>query len=207
MNKVSHVIISRTISNFYQNYVRPKDDLMFTLISNDYTYGSLKPDMQASFFTQKHTWEESYDTVVALISSILNKEVEPAKLSMTLGEISHYCCDFFNLYHIDTVKYAQLRQHLLYELRLQHFYEVNQVHPHIVNEKSLLAHVLWFNYRHKKPELNDFLNYLTMKKSHYLSETDTYIKDVRYSYIVTTVVVVGLIKRISELYKEDLNLI
>ena len=114
MNLFTHLAFSKLIFQHVPTEL--------SLDRSAFLYGNIKPDLTPDCIRKPHTLENYRDRVDELCRELTEGDsyLTNSAMSMKLGEICHYLCDFFCYYHKDETQYFQLKRHFFYETAL-HF--------------------------------------------------------------------------------------
>ena len=112
MNFVTHIAMSEIL------YKRLSAKM--ELDKGAFTYGNVKPDLSKKILKHPHTLENFLPFVCNTSEELIKNLVSLSEFSFKLGEICHYICDFFCLYHTEDEIFHRLKEHFFYELKL-HF--------------------------------------------------------------------------------------
>lgn len=161
MNLLTHVAISRIL---YDHFERQME-----LDRSAFIYGNIKPDLSCKLMRKAHIMENYYDYICSSSGELMKNEKSLAEFSVELGQICHYVCDFFCRYHLNKEIFGNLREHFLYELRLQ--YELWKL-----TRKGKLDLDIY-----SRKERSDIASIIFQMRSDYFSEAATMNKDIYYA--------------------------
>lgn len=112
MNFFTHIAISKIIYEHLKNKMK--------LDKRYFIYGNLKPDLSLKINQVSHTFDNYFSYVCSCGNNLMKGGASVKDFSIKLGEICHYTCDFFCMYHLNTEIFNKSINHFLYELKL-HF--------------------------------------------------------------------------------------
>lgn len=175
MLTVSHIAIAKNTLKFLELQG------INVLDKKSFIYGNIKPDTLFQKTPKTHLELESLPFVLKQIDDLINwSGVNNKLMSLELGVISHFLCDYFCLPHFERwskcsilEKIIQTPRHLNYERMLV---------PYIVNATM--------EYREIK-NINDFLN--ECKKEYILKKS--FENDVRFASLVCNSVMLYILKK------------
>ena len=102
--KIGYILVKELIENGYSN-----------INTESFVYGSMLPDLNLKYRMSMHSKREDWDTVLKIIDEITcSKEKENENISIKLGMLSHYLCDFFTFPHNEAFG-KNIIHHELYE--------------------------------------------------------------------------------------------
>lgn len=144
MNFFTHISMGKSI---YKHLCKE-----FPLIENAFIYGNIKPDLE---HLSPHLYQTHNYYVMEQIKKLSNFEGTLQEFSTSLGEICHYICDFFCIYHQDESRYHKLHKHFLYEMKTHYTFYLYK----------------WQHRTHKiECDLDDFDRTLALIRIQYLNE-------------------------------------
>lgn len=108
----THILYSQIIYKYCLK------NLKFKLDKYYFMYGNIKPDIFCNHFKDSHTLNESIDLVFRYSNLLIARKYDIKHFSVILGEICHYVCDYFCLYHTETFSKKNAFSHILYEIKL-----------------------------------------------------------------------------------------
>ncbi|EKQ55104.1 MULTISPECIES: zinc dependent phospholipase C family protein [unclassified Clostridium] len=80
-----------------------------------FVYGNVLPDLNLKYRMTKHSKNEDWNRVLTIMDDVAyNKEKTNKDVSVKLGMLSHYLCDFFTFPHNDAF-HKSIIHHELYE--------------------------------------------------------------------------------------------
>lgn len=158
----THLFISKTLYKYFIGEL-PLD-------KNSFAYGNVKPDISRESRHISHTLENYLHIVNEKALQLIEKETSPEEFSVSLGEICHYVCDFFCLYHLNEEIYHKKFHHFLYELRL-----------HLELYKIYFSRKLKMQKHRIIPHKNIDTIILEMRKE-YLLKPHSYKLDIDYAF-------------------------
>lgn len=159
----THLLFSKLI---FKHCLKESD---FKLSKSAFMYGNIKPDIFSEHANNSHSLEDSINAVQGYINKLLKNELTVHELSLTLGMLCHYTCDFFCIYHRKDFTKTNILKHLMYEIKL-HFTLI-----YLLITKKLKP--LENNTFHKK----DILSIILEIQNKYLQEENSIIKDINYA--------------------------
>lgn len=106
MNFFTHIAMGKSL------YKKLKQ--AFPIVESAFIYGNIKPDLE---HLVPHLYQTHQDYLMAQVAELQNFEGTLEHFSETLGEVCHYICDFFCLYHRDTQFYHRYLNHFIYEAK------------------------------------------------------------------------------------------
>lgn len=102
--KIGYILGKELIGNGYSN-----------INTDSFVYGNMLPDLNLKCRMTMHSKKEDWDKVLKIIDEIAyNKEKINEDISIKLGMLSHYLCDFFTFPHNETFG-KNIIHHELYE--------------------------------------------------------------------------------------------
>lgn len=155
MNFFTHIAMGKSL------YKKLKH--AFPLMESAFIYGNIKPDLE---HLVPHLYQTHHDYVMAQVAELQNFEGTLERFSETLGEVCHYVCDFFCLYHRDTHYYHRYLKHFIYEAKT-HVAFVLRKWQHKVD--------------HIPCDLGDFEQSLMHIRTHYLESAQGVNNDLYYA--------------------------
>lgn len=132
-----------------------------------FMYGNIKPDLTPDLMNCPHTYANYFDIMCGHIEKIVNDRLDIYNFSVELGQICHYICDFFCLYHLDERIWSKKKDHFLYEVSL---------HIKLLLNKSKLRN----NHKVSYFE-NDIATYIKNLRKEYESMKSSKMNDLEYS--------------------------
>lgn len=85
------------------------------IVLESFVYGNILPDLNLKYRMTKHNLKEDWNTVLEIIDDIAyDKEKINKSISVKLGMLSHYLCDFFTFPHNEAFN-KSIIHHELYE--------------------------------------------------------------------------------------------
>jgi hypothetical protein len=122
MNKRTHIILGRLL------YQRLTEDFGICLDKQSFLLGNILPDLTLSFIVRPHFIDSSIqhirDEIKRLIPAHNDSVYCGSDFSRRLGEICHYCADFFCFPHSIYYK-GDIPSHVRYEKALYHYLKDN----------------------------------------------------------------------------------
>jgi len=115
MRKKSHI----SLAKFLMNNMRVQD---LNEHKKAFYIGSILPDLKLSFLTQRHTIDETFETLIEEIKKItvdydINKGIN-GYYARHLGVITHYLSDYCTFPH-NSIFEGSITQHVYYEKELK----------------------------------------------------------------------------------------
>lgn len=102
--KIGYVLGKELIDNGYSN-----------INTDSFVYGSMLPDLNLKYRMTMHSKKEDWDKVLKIIDELVcSKELINEDISIKLGMLSHYLCDFFTFSHNEAFG-KNIIHHELYE--------------------------------------------------------------------------------------------
>lgn len=161
MNFLTHIMIAETL---YQRLSKK----MF-LDRKAFYYGNIKPDLSPQCLRNPHILD-NYLFLIHHDSNRLIEEKPPTKeLSVELGVICHYVCDFFCYCHLDRALYHRFFFHFIYEIRL-----------HLAMCRILFKRELRLK-RGEKKHGNNFASMIVEMRNEYMTKQKTLQRDIEYA--------------------------
>mgnify|MGYP000915213101 FL=1 len=162
MNFFSHIVISKTVYNYFKDRMDLKKAA--------FIYGNIKPDLSSRVMKTPHLLDNYFMKVCKNAGSLMEgKYNDINEFSVELGQVCHYICDFFCRYHLNNEIYHQYRNHFFYEIKL-HFIllRFNRKRKSIVPANS-------------KNARRDIASIILEMRNDYFSEPISMEKDVSYA--------------------------
>ncbi|MBR0599956.1 zinc dependent phospholipase C family protein [Sinanaerobacter chloroacetimidivorans] len=162
MNFFTHITLSKAL---YRH-------LSGTLALNrkSFIYGNIKPDLSSRCLRNPHTLENYLFLACEYAGQLVVGDLSKEELSVKLGEVCHYLCDFFCYYHLETDRYHRLASHFLYE-----------IHLHLSIFKMKILRELPFGPITKLPRSSISAIVLEMRRN-YLAGSMSPAKDIDYAF-------------------------
>ena len=102
--KIGYILGRELIDNGYSN-----------INTDSFVYGNMLPDLNLKYRMTMHSKKEDWDKVVKIIDELVcSKEKINDDISIKLGMLSHYLCDFFTFPHNEAFG-KNIIHHELYE--------------------------------------------------------------------------------------------
>lgn len=161
MNFFTHIAISKILYNQIKSKIN--------LNKSAFIYGNIKPDLSSKLMKKPHTMDNYFNFVCSRADNLIRGEETLKDFSLELGEICHYVCDFFCLYHTEIELFNNLNDHFLYELKL-HFI----LKKFTQKEKSEIVTC-------NKEASRDFASIISSRISEYSADTSLLKKDISYA--------------------------
>ena len=154
-----------------------------------YIYGNIKPDINPQDIEWPHFIKDSLKELVNYCEYMIMTPMSLKELSVALGTVSHFICDYHCLYHREDYKQKSMLEHIFYEKCLSfNFIKKCLAQKVKVTHKEM-------SYR----SINDTINssyVLYSKEEHSLSQ------DIQYA-IDTTICVISRILESSRIQKRE----
>lgn len=172
--KIGYFLGKELIENGYQD------------INIDYfVYGSTLPDLNLKYRMTMHSKKEDWDRVLKIIDEIaFNREKINENISIKLGILSHYLCDFFTFPHNETFG-KNIIHHELYE-QAQRFLWWGKLSK-VWNECTEEIKV-------ELKSTKDMINYIEDMHNIYIRNLGDKKRDIFFSSIVIRVVCPSVLK-------------
>ncbi len=161
MNFFTHIAISKILYKHFKDKI--------DLNKSAFMYGNIKPDLSSKLMKKPHILDNYLTFVCDNTNELISGEDSIDEFSVKLGEVCHYVCDFFCLYHMDMEIFNNLKGHFLYELKL-HFI-LKRLSQKEKNEIEAC----------NKEVSRDFASIITSMLSDYHSDTSMFKKDISYA--------------------------
>jgi hypothetical protein len=133
MHITTHVLIANTL------YKEITSQMEIQLDYLHFVYGNIKPDINPGDMDYPHYLEDSLQDVISYCESITKTPMSVKDMSVALGAISHFICDYYCLYHTEEYKRKSIVGHTLYE----HFLELHFIKKCIKRELIISDEPLW----------------------------------------------------------------
>jgi hypothetical protein len=88
-----------------------------------FVYGNIAPDFSPKKKCFKHYDNVSMKMIEDIIIELEEHALTQQKYSLRLGELSHFICDVFCLYHQNEYSNKNMLQHFWYELKLHMYFK------------------------------------------------------------------------------------
>lgn len=160
----THLFISKIL---YRHFLPEVE-----LDRHSFSYGNIKPDLP-SHTRNHHTLENCLFTVCEYSKELMEEKVTLEYMSVRLGEISHYVCDFFCYYHLNEQNHNRRLHHFFYEVGL-HYKFLSAWHNHKIQLTGLFL----------EPNKDISAIILEMRKA-YLSQTPSMKRDIDYAFMTS----------------------
>ncbi len=160
----THLFISKVL---YRHFLPEVE-----LDRHSFSYGNIKPDLP-SRGRNHHTLENCLFTICEYSKELIEEEVTLEHLSIRLGEICHYVCDFFCYYHMNEEIHNRRLHHFFYEIGL-HYKFLIAWHKHKVRLSSVLLE--------PRKDISSII--LDMRRD-YLSNPPSMARDINYAFMAS----------------------
>lgn len=180
MRKKSHISLARFLLKNMK-----EDDL--NEHKKAFYFGSILPDLKPSFFTRRHTIEDTFDILIKEIKRITvnydaNKGIS-RYFARHLGIITHYLADYCTFPHNSTYT-GTMADHVYYEkemkFRLKEYVELEDLQS--MNIKG-----------YKLYSLEDIIEFIEKTHSEYLNALRAVKEDIRFIIELCTKVVQAIL--------------
>ena len=167
MRKKSHILLARFL-------VHNNKEHQLNGHRKSFYIGSILPDIKFSFFTKRHTFEETFDILIDEIKRItidydFNKGIS-RYYARHLGIITHYLADYCTFPH-NSCYTGTMTDHVYYEkemkYQLREYIEIDDIH-----QKSIQGHML--------ETLDEIIQFIKTTHKEYLATLKAVKQDVRY---------------------------
>lgn len=119
-----------------------------------FLFGSILPDCIPSFFTRRHTIEETFDILRDEIAKITEEydwsQGITREFTRRLGVITHYIADYFTYPHNEIFK-GNMKEHITYEFGLMYYLK------EFLNSKEVDKHTIDNNNFYNVDSICDFI--------------------------------------------------
>lgn len=176
MLTMSHISMAKNTLKF----LKSKDLEM--LDENSFIYGNIKPDNLFQKTPKKHLEEESLAFVLEQIEMLRGSDMSKNTkvLSLKLGIVCHYLCDYFCLPHFERWSDSPIYKKTVQTLR------------HLNYEKILCSYVSKATMEYK--EINDLIKFLEDCKKEYVLNK-SYENDIRFASLVCNSISLYILKK------------
>lgn len=175
----THLIISNIM---YSRLMKRND---FKLNRFYFMLGCIKPDFKNDEIKLPHYLENSIGKLSVYTASLMDKNISIKQMSLGLGVVCHFLCDYFCLYHDEQHKNRSDIEHYLYEIAL-----------HLRFLMLLVYGAIKINIDNGITSDNVEKIIRTINNS-YVKEKDSFKKDINYAIYAASTVLSGVINTCS----------
>lgn len=157
----------------------------FNISKNYFVYGNLLPDLSLKYRFSMHTIKDSFSDTLNIIKEIIyNKSLSKAEVSIKLGLITHYLCDFFTFPHNEGFD-KSIFHHEFYEQtqRMKFWYKIKSICNRYDEETNV-----------NLKSVSDLIIYIKDMHSIYLNNKSNKERDILFSIILIRVVCTSILK-------------
>lgn len=165
-----------------------------------FIWGCVLPDVLLKYRISGHTIKENFKDINEIMKTVLLNfsENKIDDVSIKLGIMTHYLCDFFTYPHNENFK-RNLIIHELYE-QIQHIKfskELEKIWSDLNNETNYYIY-----------NMEDVLNYISNLHSIYINNNSNMERDLLYALICIRVVINSIINliKVQETKEKDINI-
>lgn len=172
--KIGYILVKELIEKGYSN-----------INTDSFVYGSMLPDLNLKCRMTMHSKREDWDTVLKIIGDIAySKEKVNENISIKLGMLSHYLCDFFTFPHNEAFE-KNIIHHELYEQaqRILWWGKLDKMWSECTNEINV-----------ELKSIKDMISYIEDMHSIYIRNLGDKKRDIFFSNILIRVVCSSILK-------------
>ncbi|WP_017209735.1 zinc dependent phospholipase C family protein [Clostridium beijerinckii] len=173
--KIGYFLSKELIERGYSNIID----------SNFFIYGNVLPDLKLKYRMTMHSKNEDWEKVIVIIDEIIYGEIKRNKdISIKLGILSHYLCDFFTFPHNKAFE-GNIIRHELYEQtqRILWWKKLSEVWNECTEESRI-----------ELKSMNDIVDYIEDMHSIYIRNLGDKRRDIFFSNILVRVVSSSILK-------------
>jgi hypothetical protein len=184
MHITTHVLIANTL------YKEITSQMEIQLDYLHFVYGNIKPDINPGDMDYPHYLEDSLEDVISYCEHITQTPMSIKAMSVALGAVSHFICDYYCLYHTEAYKRKSIVGHTLYE----HFLELHFI-------KKCIRRELIIN---DEPLCESIEDTISKNCAAYADEKHSLDKDIHYA-VNTTLCVLKRVIELSDIQKRQVS--
>lgn len=160
-----HITTHLLMANVLYKKITSKLDIELDYLS--YLYGNIKPDVNPGIIDWPHFSHQSLQDLDEYCEKLITTPMSVKELSVALGVVSHFVCDYYCLYHTKSYRPKGIVKHTLHE----HLLELRFI------KKSVTGNITFSEQAFSEGVASTINHYLDM----YHNEKHSIDKDIHYA--------------------------